>query len=202
MIGRRWFIAAAVLMLGGCASTTLRDAWSDPDFRGGPFRQVLVLGVSSDIVERRIFEDILAARIRSTGAQAMQGYRFLPDSARADEPTLDRAVRESGADALVMSRIRSIDRRTSVSTVMVPSPMYRGGLGWYGWYSGWYPVADVRRYDIAVVETSVFDTATRRLVWSGVTETFQPTSIADDAPGLADVIARALSARALLPAGG
>jgi hypothetical protein len=195
---RRLFIAAAAAALAACASTTIRDTWTDPAWTGGPFRKVLVLGVSRDVPERRVFEDIMAQRIAATGVEAVPAWRYLPESGRADEPTLDRAVRESGADGLVMSRIRSIDRRTSVSTVMVP---VHYGFGWYPWYAGWYPATDVRQYDIAVVETSVFETSTRRVVWTGVSETYEPSSVARDAPGFADVIVRALQRRRVLPGG-
>ena len=195
---RRLFIAAATLALAACVSTTIRDSWTDPAWNGPAFRRVLVLGVSRDVPERRVFEDIMSQRIAQTGVQAIPAWRYLPESGRADEPTLDRAVRESGADGLVMSRIRSIDRRTSVSTVMVPAYY---GPGWYPWYAGWYPATDVRQYDIATVETSVFDTSTKRVVWTGVTETYEPTSVARDAPGFADVIANALQRRGVLPGG-
>jgi hypothetical protein len=198
VIIRRLFIAAATLALAACASTTLRDSWTDPGWQGPSFRKVLVLGVSRDVPERRVFEDIMAQRIALTGVEAVPAWRFLPESGRADEPTLDRVVRESGADGLVMSRIRSIDRRTSVSTVMVPMHY---GWGWYPWYAGWYPATDVRQYDIAVVETSAFDTRTKRVVWTGVTETYEPTSVANDAPGFADVIVKALQRRGALPGG-
>jgi hypothetical protein len=193
---RRLFVAAAALALAACASTTIRDSWTDPSYARGPFRKVLVLGVSRDVPERRLFEDIMAQRIAASGVEAIPAYRYLPDGDRVEEPTLDQAVRASGADGLVMSRIRSIDRRTSVSTVMVPA---YGGYGWYPWYAGWYPVTDVRQYDIAVVETSVFDTTDKRVVWTGVTETYEPTSVARDAPGFADVIVKALQKRGLLP---
>jgi hypothetical protein len=197
MIGRRLFLAAATLALAACASTTIRDSWSDPSYRGGPFKRVMVLGVARDVPERRLFEDIMAKHIAATGVQAVPAYVYLPQSGQVDEPTLDRAVRESGADGLVMSRIRSIDRRTSVSTYMVPAHYF--GPGWYGWYGGWYPATDVRQYDIALVETSVFDTAQKRVVWTGVTETYEPTSVAQDAPAFADVIVKALRGRGLLP---
>jgi hypothetical protein len=193
---RRLFIAAAALALAACASTTIRDAWTDPAWNGPPFRKVLVLGVSRDVPERRAFEDIMAQRIAMTGVEAIPAWRYLPQSGRVDEPTLDRAVRESGADGLVMVRIRSIDRRTSVSTVMVPMHY---GFGWYPWYAGWYPATDVRQYDIATVETSVFETAGKRVVWTGVTETYQPVSVAHDAPGFADIIVKALQRRGILP---
>lgn len=200
MITRRLFILAAASLLSACASTTIRDTWSDPAFHGGPFKRILVLGVSSDLPDRRIFEDIMATRVGATGVQTMQAYRYLPEAGKVDEATLDRAVRTSGADALLMSRIRSVDRKTSVSTVMVPTPVGYGGFGWYGWYSGWYPVTEVRHYDVAVVETSLFDAASKRVIWAGVTETFEPRSIANDTPGFADVIIKALREKGLLPA--
>lgn len=200
---RRLFLAAAAAtLLAGCASTTLRDAWMEPGFAGPAFKRVLVLGVSADMTDRRVFEDIMVERVARTGAQAIPAYRFLPDSGKVPEADLDRAVQAAGADALLMSRIRRVDRQTSVSTQMVPARGAMGpwGRGWYGWYSGWFPVTEVRQYDVAVVETSVFAAAGRSLVWTGTTETFEPRSVARDAPGFADVIVRALVARGLLPA--
>ena len=197
MISRRTFIAVASLALAACASTTIRDTWYDPAYRGGPFRKLLVLGVSNNISERRTFEDIMAARLAVTGIEAIPAYRYLPEGGKAAEPALDAAVRASGADGLLMSRVRGIDRRTSVYTSMAPMP----GFGWYGVYSHWYPVTEVHQYDIATVETSLFAADGKRVVWSGMTETYEPTSVAKDAPGFADVIVKALQQRGLVPAG-
>jgi hypothetical protein len=197
MISRRTFIAIAALALAACASTTLRDTWYDPTHRGGPFRTLLVLGVSANISERRTFEDIMAARLAGTGIEAIPAYRHLPEGGKATEPELDAAMRASGADGLLMSRILAIDRRTSVSTSMAPLPVF----GWYGVYSRWYPMTEVRQYDIALVETSLFAADGKRVTWSGMTETYEPTSVAKDAPGFADVIVKALQQRGLVPAG-
>ena len=197
MISRRTFIVVASLALAACVSTTLRDTWYDPGYRGGSFRKLLVLGVSNNISERRTFEDIMAARLAVTGIEAIPAYRYLPEGGKAAEPALDAAVRASGTDGLLMSRIRGIDRRTSVYTSMAPMPAF----GWYGVYSGWYPVTEVHQYDIATVETSLFAAEGKRVVWSGMTETYEPTSVAKDAPGFADVIIKALQQRGLVPAG-
>jgi hypothetical protein len=197
MISRRTFIAVASLALAACASTSLRDSWYDTTYRGGPFRKLLVLGVSNNISERRTFEDLMAARLAATGIEAIPAYRYLPEGGKVTEAQLDAAMRASGADGLLMSRIRAIDRRTSVSTSMAPVPAF----GWYGLYSHWYPVTEVRQYDIATVETSLFAADGKRVVWSGMTETYEPTSVAKDAPGFADVIVKALQQRGLVPAG-
>ena len=189
-------LAGLSLVLAACQSTTIRDAWSDPNYAGGPLKKMFVLGISGNAGERRTFEDIMVAKLNAAGAQAVPAYRSLPAEGRIPEADLDRAVRESGADALLLTRIRRVDTRTRVSTAMVPGPM---GPGWYGWYSGWYAVPDVQQYDIATVETTVFATATKAVIWTGVTETFEPTSVQKDAPGFADVIIGALRERKLLP---
>jgi hypothetical protein len=195
MIARPLMMAAAALALAACASTTLRDAWYDTAYTGGSFRKVLVLGVSNNVSERRIFEDIMSGRLAATGVDAIPAYRYLVDDGKVPEPALDAAVRASGADGLLMSRVRAIDRRTSITTTMAPAP----GFGWYGLYSAWYPMTDVRQYDIALVETSLFAADGKRVIWSGMTETYEPTSVAKDAPGFADVIVKALQQRGLVP---
>lgn len=201
MIARKLFFAAAALALTACASTSIRDSWVDPEHRGPAYRKVLVLGVSSELTDRRVFEDVMVERIAATGATAAQSYRYLPGGEKVPEAELDRAVQASGADALLMSRIISVDHRASVSTTMMPVGPAYGRMGWYGWYSGWYPVTQVQQYDVAVVETTLFDATTKRVVWTGVTETFSPRSVKQDAPGFADVVVKELAARGLLPAG-
>lgn len=208
---RRPFLAAVALVLASCAPTTIRDSWHDPEYRGAAFRNVLVLGVFPNIAERRQYEDVMAATIDATGARGIPAYRFLPGQERASEADLDRAVRESGADALLMSRLVGVDTHTQVSTQRVsprpgtwasPAP---GAWGWGGWYSGWWgagwqSVTTVTQYDIAVVETTLFSAASGRVVWTGVTDTFQPRSMAREAPEFAATIVGALQAPGLLPA--
>ena len=201
MIARRLLMLCATLALVACVSTTIRDSWVDPAYRGGPLRKLLVLGVSPNLSERRIFEDIMSARLTTVGVDAVPAYRFLPESGRAEEAALDAAVRASGADGLLMSRVLHVDRRMDVYTTMRSGPPFGPGFGWYGLYTSWYPVTEVRQYDIATVETTLFAADGKRVLWSGMTETYEPTSVARDAPGFAAIIVKALQERGLVPAG-
>lgn len=192
-------LGAFALVVAGCASTSIRDAWFDPGFTGGPFRSIFVLGVLPDEGgERRIFEDIMSEKLRETGIDAVQAYRFLPDGGRAPEAALDAAVARSGADGLLMTRLRGVRTQTEVTTTMMTGPAM-GGFGWYSGYTAWFPVQEIRQFDIATVESSLFDVKTRKLVWTAVTETFSPRSVRQEAPGFADVIIRSLTERGLLP---
>ena len=189
-----------VAMIAGCASTSIRSAWFDPSYRGGSFKRILVAGISGALADRRVFEDIFTQKLKAAGADGLPGYQFAPEDARGSEASWSAAVAKSGADGLLLVQVLGVDTRTQVSTVMVPASPW--GFGAYG---GWWgppamvAVPDVQQYDVAIVETRLFDVATKRLVWAGTTETFNPKTVAAETPGFADVIIGQLAARGLVP---
>ncbi|HVJ74694.1 MAG TPA: hypothetical protein VNB03_11755 [Casimicrobiaceae bacterium] len=190
-------VLAGALALAACATTTMRDSWFDPSVRSAPFARVLVVTVGGDLAQQRIFEDMLAEKLRTVGIDAVQGYRFLPDS-KATEAQMDAAVARAGADGLMLVRFKGVRTETEVRTSMVPGAF---GPGWYGWYGSWYAVPEVYQTRIATVETSLFDVGSRKLAWTGVTETYDPASFRKDAGRLADIIVGALATHRLTPKG-
>jgi len=204
--------AGAVVLLAGCASTTLQSTWVDPGFTGGPFKKVFVMGLAArDTTGRRVFEDVMVAKLQAAGVQAVPAYQFIPNEGVVPEPILDEAVAKSGADALMMTRLLGIETQTNVSTMMVPGPVIGpsfgpgfgpgwGGPGWWGPYNAWYAVPQVTQSQIATAETTLYDVGMRRLVWSATSQTFNPQSVQREAPGLADAVIGALKARGLIAA--
>ena len=196
----RWMtriaIGAAALVVAACASTTMKDSWVDPSVRVQPFSKVLVVAVG-EVTQQRIFEDVMVEKLRNVGVQGVQGYTLLPDG-RATEEQMNAAVTRSGADGLMLVRSKGVRTETEVRTTTMPGPM---GPGWYGWYGSWYGVPEVYQYRIATIETTVFDAYTKKLVWTGVTETFDPASFRRDAGRLADIIVGALASNKLTPKG-
>lgn len=196
-------LACAALMLGACASTSLQSAWFDTTYQGGAFKRILVVGVGSNVANRRVFEDIFAQKLSATGTQGVPGYRFLADDARVNESDWNAGVAQSGADGLLLVRLLGVDTKTQVYTTMMPGPMYGPYYGPY--YAPWWgpsmvAVPQVSQYDIANVEITLFDVKTKRVVWAGTTQTFNPSTVANETPGFADLIITQLAARGLIAA--
>ena len=61
-------------------------------------------------------------------------------------------------------------------------------------------MTNVSQYDVASVETNLYDARTRNLIWAGTTETVNPSNVAKEAPGFADLLVTQFRARGLLPA--
>jgi hypothetical protein len=185
------------LLLASCQTTSIKSAWFDPTYAGGPMKKIDVVGVGGNVASRRVFEDTFAQKLRAAGVDGIAGYTVISDDARAAEAPFSAAVEQSGAQGVLMVRLLGVDTKTQVYTTMVA-----GGYGWgpYGGMYGpaWYPVTEVNQYDIATVETSLYDVKTRRLVWAATTETFNPSSVAQETPGYADLIIKQLAARGVI----
>lgn len=198
----RYLLAlSAVALLAACQSTSIQSAWYDSTYKGGPLRKVVVLASDGTTADSRVFEDIFVSKLQAAGVQAVPGYTTIPADARRSEGPFSAAVAATGADGVVLVRLLRVDTKTEVSTMMVPGPMVGPWGGFYGPYfaGGFYAVPDVTQYDVASVETNVYSTANKALVWAATTQTVNPTTVAQEAPGYADIIIKQLRARGLVP---
>jgi hypothetical protein len=191
-------LVALAWLVTGCASTTLQSTWRDPAYTGGAFKRVFVLALSTrDVTARRVIEDVLVAKLAAGGVEAVPAWQSLPGDGPVPESALTAAVTASRADGMLMVRLLGVDTQLTVW----PPPLGPGPrFGWYGAYSGWYAYPQVTQTQTAVVETTLFDVRSQRIVWSATSETMNPTGVQRDAPGFADVILASLRKDGFLPA--
>lgn len=203
----RFTACAAVLLatLASCASTTLESTWRDPAYQGGPFQKLAVIVLGKQEATTRGAEDTFVAGL-APGTQGVQSYTFL-EAADAGNPEAVKAkLRSQGCDGALVARVIGVD--TSVEYVpgnwsSVPVG-HRSFGGYYGsGYAAVYSPGYVEENVTVRVVTNVYDVASEKLVWSGVTETFEPSSTGSLVADNAEVILAALAELGLIarPAG-
>ena len=203
--GRAAILLGAVLLalVAACAATSLTSAWTDPTYAGGGFHSLLVVGASDSPTYRRVFEDEFSRALRAAGVQAVQSYTLIPQDGKVDEAVLKATVREQGLDGVVMTRLLRIDTQTVYTpghAWTFPAVGYRNSL--YGYYAiAWLPYGtppSVREYSSAVLETTLWNAADDKLVWTATTSTFAPESVKSATKDFSEVVIAALRARKLL----
>jgi hypothetical protein len=192
------------LVLAGCQTTALQSAWYDPSFTGGPMHRITVVAAGVNVANRRMAEDVFSQRLLALGVHAAPGWAVVSDEARNAPEPFTEAVRRSGAEGVLVIRVLGVDTRTQVNTMMVTTAVpIGGGWGWGSpsvWATTTVPVTQVSQYNLVMVETSLYEVSTGRLVWSGITQTLNPADFQRDVRGFADVIIGQLAARGLLGA--
>ena len=201
------WVALAVLV-SGCQTTSIRSAWFDTSFAGPPMRKIVVAGNFNRTADGRVLEDTFVEKLRAAGVDGIAGHTVRLDDPALSEEAFKAAVVDTGAQGLLLVTLLGVDTRTQVSTTMVHGGMGWGrgpwgGSSWGG--SSWggttwtsIPVQQVSQYDLATVETKLFDVQTRQIVWAATTTTLNPRSVAREAAGFADLIVGQLASRRII----
>ena len=196
-------LTAATLADG--KSTKLVTSWKNPEYSGPAFHRILVLGMSAKPGVRADFEDALSKLVTRDGVEAVPGNTILlrPEGSKLDINYLKSQVKEFRIDAVIVSRLVKVDK--SITYVpgqpYMPYPYYGS---FYGYYGAVYPAVyspDYLREDTTVrVETNVYAVTPGegQLVWTGVSDTFNPSSADKVIDALSKLIVKELQEEAII----
>jgi hypothetical protein len=188
--------------LCGCATTELTNTWKDPQYRGGPVKKIVVVGISNQASVRRTFEDEFAKILKTNGIEAVPSHTAVPEDGQMAEDRLRAAVEQSGADGVLITRM--VERRTesTITPAAAVAPPVGTRRSYYGYYSGawigYYEPATVQHYNYIVAETTLFVAANPQPVWSGTTRTMESKDIRAATEGFAKPVIAALKKEGLI----
>lgn len=184
-VSRRW-LTFGLLLAAACApSTKILKSWVDPSLPPGTLKKVLVLGVARNSTLRRSYEDAFVAALKDRGVEGVPSYEWAPDVSTIDRDAIAARVREEGVTQVLVTRVVN---RQKVETYQPPT-VSTVGVSPYGpgWYGGWYPYYSVgfsyvsspgyvTVHDVVSLETNLYDSASEKLIWSGLSETWVETT--------------------------
>src|SRR6201981_1310304 len=210
LFARSTIFTILLLVLTAASGKSLKIvmSWLNPKYEGQTFHKILVIGVAQNLEVRADFEDGMAAQIARPGIEAIPGNHILlrPDpNVKLDLDYLRGQIRDNHIDAVVVSRLLKVDKKvTSIpsSTYIAPYPYY---YSFYGYLGAVYPVVydpGYTREDTTVsVETNVYATTKPDgdLVWTGVSNSFNPKSAKKVADGLVKEVPKQMEKDGLLP---
>ena len=203
----RWLLIAALLSsaLLAVASPKLALSWKNPNYSGGSFHNILVLGLNGKAANRAEFEDRLTAAISRPGTKVFPSYEFLarPDATPIDMSDFRSLVREQKFDGIVVARLTKRETKTTYvpGDVYTPVPYYGT---FYGYYSALYPVIYSPGYmqteKVAQVEVNFYSTRPPdgELVWTGTTNTFDASSAMKRIKDLSKIVCQELEKQEII----
>lgn len=193
------------LILTSCASSTkIVNQWVNPEYRAPNFKRIVVVGVTKQPSLRRTFEDEFVSRLATEGVDAVPSYRYIPEDGEVAEARLQEAVRQANADAALITRLVTVEKKTEVVPGFYqPAPALTFGFypGYTAFWHGYYEPPRVYQYDVYISETSLYDLRRNQLVWSGIVQTTEPRDINKEIKRYVDNVVDALKSKNLLPAG-
>jgi hypothetical protein len=167
-------------------SSKLVMGWKNPAYVAGKkFARILALGLSDQTVVRADFEDALAAQLAQTGIEIIPGHSILlrPEDTEFDLNYLKTQIREHNIDAVVVSRLISVENTETYVPGVPYAPPYPYYNTFYGYYGAVYPIVYTPGYlkkeKKVRIETSFYAISSDEgeLAWTCITDTFNPSNV-------------------------
>lgn len=199
-------LLAVCTIVSACASTNLVDVWVDEARTGTPIEKLLVVAVSQQDRDRRIFEDRMVSEIRSRGRSATASYSIVPTgSEEVGQDGISKAAREGAFDAVLVSRYAGSEERTVYVPGRTRTEVRGDGRGyrhiddfyWRSWETVHEPGFE-ETFTTVLLETNVYSVDDGSLIWSARSETFNPESTSALIEELSRQIASSLEGNGLL----
>lgn len=192
---------------GSAKSSKVVMSWRNPQAPTAKFHRVLALGLSQKTSVRADFEDALAKQLEAAGLSALPGNTILlrPEGTELDLNYLKGQIRDNNIEAVVVSRLLKIENKVTYvpgSPMFTPYPYYGT---FYGYYQTVYPMVytpDYLREEKKVrIETNLYliSNADGILVWTAVTDTFDPKKLHKAINGLVTLIVKQMRSDGVLP---
>ena len=185
-------IAVAIAAVSCGTQTSLVQRWSEPSYVGKPGEKMMIVALAQNERNAKTWEDAFGQALKTVKVQPIAGTSVIPFGSAPDSSTFRSAVHNAGANLLAVTRLVDVEKEQVYvpgSTYYTPAPAYYGYYGYY--YSSWGMASTPGYYEtqhVYKVETNLYDVATEKLVWSGLTETVDPSTAADGANSIAAVI--------------
>ena len=176
-------LAVATLAMG-CATTEMTSTWTDPSAKGAAMSKIAVVCMTKDEGLRRIAEDTTAAQM--TGAQAVPSYQALGDTDLKDREAVKAKLRAGGFNGVLVMRLAGVSEQVTA----VPYDTFDGYYGWAG--STVYGPGYLQTDTIVHVVSNLYSLDQNKLVWSGTSKTFDPSSAKEFMTDVSKAVAKSL----------
>src|SRR5262245_50439207 len=209
MTHRRWAtagifaVACSLMVLAASAKTKIVQSEGDQPKGEAPPRKILVLVVATDPNVRAAFEEVIAGELSLRGAVAEASNISFPELPKERGPFEAKLVAD-GFDAVTVSRLVSKDDKLEWKEGHESYRSDYQGMDWWGGY--WYTYQQVfvpgylEKETTVRARTDLWRTAGAkgRLVWSGTSQTLDPTTAPQAAREVGAAVAKALAKAKLI----
>ncbi len=114
------YLLLVVGLLFGCTSSELVENWKNPDIDTFEAQKVLVIGITPDDANRKIFERKLASELKKNGVNSVRSMDFFEKNFTTSPKTEDElmALEENlikeGFDAILLSKVLGVEDKVTV----------------------------------------------------------------------------------------
>jgi len=199
LLGMVGFVSVTLTLSACSTASPIVSEWRNPAYALGPFKRIMVGGLSRETSVRRNFEDEFVIQLRAAGIDALASYRYIPEDEGIDENNLKQAAQKARADAVLFARSVKMEQKTNYGPTFPYLSFGIFGSNVGASWSGLSGAPGAYRYNEYTSETTLYDVAKNEVVWTGTIKTTEPENVQTAIKSYVEAVMKALDAQNLLP---
>ncbi|MFZ5570275.1 MAG: hypothetical protein ACOZF0_07715 [Thermodesulfobacteriota bacterium] len=181
-------LAMAVFLLvagiTGCSTTTqLYSVYKDAEYKDGPVKKLLIVGIFDKPAKRKLFEETFVREFKNEGVAAVASSAVMPLDQQITKETLKAKALELGLDTVMVTHLLGVDKDEVYDPSgdqWIPRSYYYGFGTYYTYVTTYVYYPDYYSEHVFVrLETNLYSAATEKLIWSVSSETMDPKTAAE-----------------------
>ena len=161
--------------------TDVQGTWKDPKFTAGPMQKIFVISLMK--VEpggRDAVEDAIVKQLASAGVAAVASHTVMSNDAEKPGPSLEEAIKASGADGVLMVEVRAIGSLVANTGTTVGS-IAPDTMASYNYLKGQgdYQPGD---YKVAHIVSEIYAPSMGKQVWTAFTNSYDASDLRRNLP--------------------
>lgn len=169
-----FFLAAA---LTACTTAKPTMEWRDQSYTGGPFNNILIVGLSNQKTVRRTFENTFVDRLQEDKIKATASFALMPAETKPSKASIKAVISDIKFDSVLVTHMVNVTEKNIYHPGTYRMDTNRGFYDYYDYVGGYvYEPGYYTRNKQVILETNLYDAQTEQLVWSMQSETMNPNS--------------------------
>jgi len=179
---RTLFFSVFTLFINACATTTsLQSVWFDKQYTGTPLKNIMIIAVTENTRNRRIFEDALVTQFGRSGIRATASYTVFPGVNKLSKKMIAEKAKALNLDGIIITTITAIENEElyypPATIYATPQPYYYNIWTYYPQVYEKHGLASYSiKYENVKLESNLYQADSGKLLWSAQSELFNPES--------------------------
>lgn len=153
---------------------------SNPDYKGGPLKKVLLVGIAKTNEGRELWEHVIAEKMKAQGVEAIASYTLIPNYRELGRDSVLAAVKGKGFDGIIVTQMVGQGNEIQHTSTDY-SNVWGMSINMNSEHQSVWLYGDVHEYSrlqsIAFFQTNVFALSDNSKIWVGESETYIGTDL-------------------------
>jgi hypothetical protein len=160
--------------MSSCGTTKSVATWTDAEYKGGPLKKIVVIGVFKNLSSRKEFEEKIVKTIsENSGVEAVPSLRYLTPGVKYEHKNMEKIFTDKGFDGILIVRTKSVNNISTYvpgGNSLVRNVQRLNYPSYHNYYLvTWKSVREPAYFDEAYVvstQSSLFLNANDKMIWT------------------------------------